>query len=446
MRAWTGLVLSAVGLAAALVLAGQGAGGGGGRFCAEGGGCERVLGSAWASVLGVRWSVLGAVYWSAMLAAGLTLLATGGKRARTTAAAGAWIGGGVSIYLVAVQLLAIGAVCPLCMTSAACAFGLTALAAVGFGDVRPRPRGVAIGCAAMIPLVTLAALWTLPRTGWWRNDDDLLATFDGREIRVSDMARDDPESVEAVGRLEYEVRRAYVRRKLASLAIQAEAKSLGIAPEELVRRTIDAPLEEERKRLEASAGEMSPDDPARAGRIVRTMLADLRQSRTEAWWDAVIARHTTQDLVRPPPGRRVELDGTLGVRERPGSGRWELVVFSDLTCPVCAELDGTLETLLSRLGTDLGVTYRHFPLRSHPHAADAAVLAEGVLRLKGVEGFRAFKRAVFLRRGEVSPATLAEDAKSAGLTEAQVAQSLEDAEARERVERSAREADRKSVV
>jgi protein-disulfide isomerase len=50
--------------------------------------------------------------------------------------------------------------------------------------------------------------------------------------------------------------------------------------------------------------------------------------------------------------------------------------FADFQCPPCGRLQPELKLIEAEYGTRLRVIYRHFPLPSHAHAAEAARAAE----------------------------------------------------------------------
>ncbi len=54
----------------------------------------------------------------------------------------------------------------------------------------------------------------------------------------------------------------------------------------------------------------------------------------------------------------------------------KLVEYSDFQCPACQSYYPMLKQLLQEFPSDLSVTYRHFPLRTHTNARQAARAAE----------------------------------------------------------------------
>ena len=121
-------------------------------FCAETG-CATVRESAWAHPLGIPMPVLGIAFFAAALA----LCSFPAPRLRRALAiAGAlW-----AVALIAVQALAIGAWCKLCLIADPAAIGYAIAVLAGAGTVRlSAARGVAAGSAVAAAIAGLA-LWT----------------------------------------------------------------------------------------------------------------------------------------------------------------------------------------------------------------------------------------------------------------------------------------------
>jgi len=70
----------------------------------------------------------------------------------------------------------------------------------------------------------------------------------------------------------------------------------------------------------------------------------------------------------------------LPAGERPFKGRADAAVvvneFSDFQCPACKTAVPVVEALDEKYGANIRINYRHFPLRIHPFAKDAALAAE----------------------------------------------------------------------
>ena len=96
----------------------------------------------------------------------------------------------------------------------------------------------------------------------------------------------------------------------------------------------------------------------------------------------------------------------------------QLVVFYDYECEFCRRVDADIQTLLNKYQEIMSITVRHYPLcvdcnfsldfTTHPHACQAAQVAEAAGILKGDEGFWSMHRWLFQRRGTFTPVELEE--------------------------------------
>jgi protein-disulfide isomerase len=73
------------------------------------------------------------------------------------------------------------------------------------------------------------------------------------------------------------------------------------------------------------------------------------------------------------------------------SAKVTIIEYSDLDCPYCALLHGTLQTLVDEYDGEVAWVYRHFPLTAlHPNAEIAAQVSECVAAKGGDEAFWKF--------------------------------------------------------
>ena len=419
-----------------------------GAMCADGGGCDVVLASRYAKVAGIPLAYLGLVFYAVAAGSGLVALATGGKMVRGWLCVLGGVGVVASAGFVGIQAVAIRAFCPLCLTSAAAAVAML-LAAVWTwrrGRSNPLDTGRPL-LAALIPAVATpalaitAVLWMLGRGG--ADEREVLGTFDGRPLTLADFRRDDPDSLSDFDNAAHQLRLQYLDRRFAGMAIAVEARKRGITRDALIQAEVDDKLAPDRQRVLQTARELSPDDPDRATKIAENMLGELRDARRSAWIGQLLANHKTEVLARPPLGREVELDPTLsapGFLDGSPDATLQLVVFSDLQCPLCAELNTVLAELRKQFGDDLAVRFRHFPLSGHEFAEDAAVVAEGIVRAG--KSFPEYKSALYAHKGDLDTDKITVAARATGLTGEQLSAIRADGALLDRVRGSAAEARR----
>lgn len=426
------LLAAAVGLAVSLVLAAHHAQLAiAGAFCTEGGGCDAVLASKYAKVLGVPLAHLGVGFYAVALGVGLMVLASGTRPWRTALLVLGCAGLLASAMFVGIQAVAIHRFCPLCLTSAASSLVLCAAAVGAYRRASPSRPLLAVGlCALAIPITAAALVLSLGRSS-----DPVLGKFDGVDIRLSDYQRDIPDALSMADMVGYEARAAYLRQKFESLATAAEMKRRGMTRDELTLDAIRLP-EATRRALEEQVDAQAPKNEKARRRIAAEMIR--RSPEWNAWLETLVARHQVQTMIRPPAGRKVEVDLSLAHREGPENAPLKLVVFSDLTCSICAQLNGTLEALRGKYGDKLAVYYRHFPLGGHEFAVDAAVVGDCIAN--SGKDFFSYKRLLYERTEPVDRPAIEAAAKELGLTDDAVAKCLADPDLRARVQKSAAEA------
>jgi len=81
---------------------------------------------------------------------------------------------------------------------------------------------------------------------------------------------------------------------------------------------------------------------------------------------------------KPPPRiptEPVELRSTDWIKGAKDA-RVVLIEYSDFQCPSCARYHPVIQKLLAEFGDRIRFAYRHFPLRQHSHADEAARAAE----------------------------------------------------------------------
>ncbi|MEQ9319511.1 MAG: thioredoxin domain-containing protein [Polyangiaceae bacterium] len=98
-----------------------------------------------------------------------------------------------------------------------------------------------------------------------------------------------------------------------------------------------------------------------------------------------------------------------------------LVTFTDLQCPFCGRLHGTIEQLKKDYGpAKLRVVTKHFPLAFHKQARPAAEAADAVWRLHGAKGHDKFVDDAFTTLRGPRAGTVSDVLRSIGVPEASV--------------------------
>lgn len=98
-----------------------------------------------------------------------------------------------------------------------------------------------------------------------------------------------------------------------------------------------------------------------------------------------------------------------------------LVTFTDLQCPFCGRLHGTIEELKKDYGpAKLRVVTKHFPLAFHKQARPAAEAADAVWRLHGGRGFDKFVEDAFTTLRGPQAGTVSDVLRAIGVPEPSV--------------------------
>ena len=126
-------------------------------------------------------------------------------------------------------------------------------------------------------------------------------------------------------------------------------------------------------------------------------------------------------------------------RADPVRGRWDapvtLVVFSDLECPFCKRLHGTINELRRVYGPDkLRVVWKNNPLVFHKNARPAAESAMAVFAHHGPAAFWAFHDAIFDSTDRLSPELEERALRQAGVNPIGLPRLLESGAAQRKVD------------
>jgi len=142
---------------------------------------------------------------------------------------------------------------------------------------------------------------------------------------------------------------------------------------------------------------------------------------------AALAILGTSDLHAKAPSRAA---GPIPITARDAS--WgsvsapvTLVTFTDLQCPFCKRLHGTIEELKKDYGPNqLRVVTKHFPLAFHKKARPAAEAADAVWQLHGARGYDKFVAEAFEALRSHQGGDVTDVLRSVGLNEARVQQAI----------------------
>lgn len=164
-------------------------------------------------------------------------------------------------------------------------------------------------------------------------------------------------------------------------------------------------------------------------------LARARGADPRGDWYAEILADAADAPPPPEPRPRAEprADTTVfhvplgnAPRQGPDTARVTLVAFTDFQCPFCSRAVPTLAALRERLGEDLRIVFRHFPLPFHPDAMGAHEAAQEAFAQGGAEAFFAMHDRLFAHQRALSGDDLEGYAAELGLDMDRFRQAMRD--------------------
>ncbi len=111
----------------------------------------------------------------------------------------------------------------------------------------------------------------------------------------------------------------------------------------------------------------------------------------------------------------------------------QLIIYDDFECPFCARFYGTTKEIKNYFGDKVVVVFRHFPLRFHVHAMDAALASECASE-QGKFWEMYDKLFADNKAGRLSVEQFKKDAAELGLNQVQFNQCLETQKYKDKIE------------
>jgi protein-disulfide isomerase len=92
-----------------------------------------------------------------------------------------------------------------------------------------------------------------------------------------------------------------------------------------------------------------------------------------------------------------------------------LVEFSDYECPFCGRFHDVPKNIVANSNGKVAWAWKHFPLSFHPNATPAAIAAECVNKLAGVEKFWSFSDSLIANQQNLSDKFYKSEATKLGI-------------------------------
>jgi protein-disulfide isomerase len=207
-------------------------------------------------------------------------------------------------------------------------------------------------------------------------DDEIVATVDGVDLRVSDL--DIGGELTRIRQEEYQAKVQGVESKIAEILIRKDAERMELSFEEYLEQEIGSKLTGP---TPEQVDRFYEQQKARIGRPledVRTQIERvLQQQLVRSAHDELVARlregSDIQVSVEPP--RVAVAAETVRVRG-PEDAPISIIEFSDFQCPFCRQVQPALAELQAKYGDQVRWSFKDLPLSSiHPQAQKAAEAA-----------------------------------------------------------------------
>lgn len=242
---------------------------------------------------------------------------------------------------------------------------------------------------------------------------DVVAEVDGAPILAAELDQKARPHLASIRQQEYDVRRQVLDEMIADRLVDEEAKKRGISREELLRREVEARVEQPAAERVETLYEQNKDrffgqskDEALA-RIKEILTQRARSERRAAYVKDL--RDAARVVVRLDVPR-VEVAIPKGAPAKgPPSAPVTIVEFTDYQCPYCHRAQGVIDELLTRYKDKLRLVHLDFPLDGHPQATPAARAA----RCAGEQGrFWEYHHDLMTEQGPLDAADLKRRAAS----------------------------------
>lgn len=274
----------------------------------------------------------------------------------------------------------------------------------------------------LLPVLAMALAACQPRAsapvpkGASPTAGEAAATLDGVTITLAEVDEHAKDRLSRVRQQEYEVRKQALDEIIVDRLLEKEARSRGIAVEQLLKDEVDRQLprpdpEQVARVYEQNRARFGTKPRAQVeAELIRAFEERARAGQVEAF--AQKLREKAQVAVTLSPPRSTVIvpaaEPTLG----PPDARVRIVAFADFQCPYCQRAQTVIDQVMKTYGGRVQLVHRDFPLEGHPQAFDAARAA----RCAGEQGrYWEYHRSLMMERGDMTAPDLLARAKSVKL-------------------------------
>ena len=282
----------------------------------------------------------------------------------------------------------------------------------------------------MKTLILIFLVWLTPAIGLAQgrpvhsqidlSPETVVAVIDGMAItlrEVSAVALNlDAKRLFSLNQQLYAVRERALSNLVGERLLAQRARDAGLTTEQYVDELAAEPVDERDVELMVAGARKrnSAIDPDKLRELVRDHLRDQkREDARRRHIDELKLEHKRAGkpivLDLQPPRLKVPIAATDPVK---GTGRVEIIEFSDFECPYCQKAQPMIRELLSKYEGKVRLVWKDFPLPNHQRAVPAAVAA----RCAGDQGkFWDYHDVLFANQQALTAADLRRHARAAGI-------------------------------
>jgi protein-disulfide isomerase len=267
----------------------------------------------------------------------------------------------------------------------------------------PFPKGRLAPAGLALALAACQSTAPAPGSAPSKDASAVAATIDGVSITVAELDERAKNALARVRQQEYEVRKQTLDALVAEKLLEKEAKTRGIAVEQMLKDEIDrqipAPDPAQVTQIYlANRGRFGDKPRAEVEAEIVQALAERARAALREGFTARLKEKAQVAVMLDPPRTAVinpVSAPTLGPEEAPV----KIVGFADFQCPYCQRAQGVIDQVLKAYGGRVQFVHRDFPLDGHAQAFTAARAA----RCAGEQGrYWDYYRSLMLEKGDMS--------------------------------------------
>lgn len=240
---------------------------------------------------------------------------------------------------------------------------------------------------------------------------NVAATYDGKEISLTDLEKTSPEVFDARLRL-YQTQKRAVEEFVRNQVLESLAKKANLSMDEFMKKEVEtAKKKVDAKKVEEFLKKNNVSDVSKVPDHIKDQVRGLLHVQSLVA-SATKSNKVKLNLERPKaPELAIKSEGeaTYG----PKDAKVTIYEFSDFQCPFCARGKDRIAELKKIYGNKIRIVFKHFPLPMHPDARPASE-ASMCINEQSSDKFWKFHDSLFEKQDKMAVADLKELAKKVG--------------------------------